>query len=214
MCFNWFWEWHTSFSFSFDFPLNNSWSNGKNDFFIFLENHGSSDGGFYLRLTSNKIAGSTLEKMFTSASHFSHIVWVVVEVDWWGFPSLCVCLRTAVYLGSAAEWHAVNNTCYHRRLTVNLPQPERPVTSSEFIAWKICIVLLGKIYYCSSYNLNRKIEDKHDSADKIFATFVLCKFEVISRSINHEQNNLLMERLNWAHCKCLKNKHRKKFGWA
>ncbi len=61
--------------------------------------------------------------------------------------SFCVCLLTAVYLGSAAEWYVVNNTCFHRRLTVNLPQPERPVTSSEFIAWKICILHLGKIYY-------------------------------------------------------------------
>lgn len=171
---------------------------------------------------SNKIAASILKKMFTSPSHvfhFSHIGWAVVQVGWWGFPS--VCLLTAVYLGSAAEWHVVNNTCSHRRLTLNPPQPQRPVTSPEFIAWKICIACLGKtfceLYYCSSYDINWKIEDKHDSAaDKIFATFVPSKFEVVtSRSINHGSNHLLWtECLDWAHCKCQKNEHRKKFGRA
>lgn len=77
----------------------------------------------------------------------------------WGFPSAC--LLTAVYLGIAAEWHVVNNTCAHRRLRVNLPQPERPVTSTKVIAWKICIVRLGKMfcewYYCSSSDANWKM---------------------------------------------------------
>lgn len=68
-----------------------------------------------INLMSNKIASSILENMFTSASHIFHFS-NVIQVGCMRI-SFCVCLLTAVYLGSAAEWHVVNNTCSHSEST-------------------------------------------------------------------------------------------------
>lgn len=84
-------------------------------FFIFSENH--ADKWFLLKInwTSNKIVESILQNMFSSASHIFHVSHFI-RVGCMRI-SFCVCLLTAVYLGSAAEWHVVNNTCSHSEST-------------------------------------------------------------------------------------------------